>query len=493
MTEHELEQRLRAWYRAEVESATAPSALQASVAAIPAQLPYRARFFQTRRRFVLLAATAMLAALLIGGAIAIGSGLLRLPWLPDDRNLAIGRPSGWVAYVVALTDWNTPDGPTYESPGSPTRIALVRDGESSPTYIGGIDPPEPGTPTDEWLSIRQQCPAFSPDGTRLAYFERRPDEGGDGPDFRGTIVIAGIDVQTLQTRDEIRIPDVDVVACPVVWSPDGQSVAFVNSDATGTSLITVAGLDGSQRELRNPAPALGIPSFAWSPSGSAIALIDVSYPDGSSAEGRLWLVPLDDGQPRLMYEGHAEVKGPPSWSADGTRIAIAAAAAPAPTPDANGVISNKDPMWTVLVVPVEDGQPVREIGRGVGPAWSPIGDRIAYLAGPPPGEELSLTGSIVVFDTSTGTEQVIPAAPIPPGTALSDYNMGGGSGFWQPHEPRWSPDGEALVFVGTDGIWGTAILLTAPATGEELPTAMSETWVTEWCCEIPPSWQVDAP
>ena len=116
-----------------------------------------------------------------------------------------------------------------------------------------------------------------------------------------------------------------------------------------------------------------------------------------------------------------------------------------------------------------------------------------YLAGPPSGEELRLTGSIVVFDSSTGTEQTIPAAPIPPGTPLSAYNMGGGSGFWQPHEPRWSPDSEALVFVGTDGIWGTAILLTAPATGEEVPSAMSDTWVTEWCCEIPPSWQVDAP
>ncbi|HET6744808.1 MAG TPA: hypothetical protein VFH90_03055, partial [Candidatus Limnocylindria bacterium] len=180
MTEREFEQRLRGYYRAEVEGAgRMPAELRENVWAIPDRMPATAGLFQSRRAVVLFAA-AMLTALLVGGAIAIGAGLLRLPWERDDPPTIIARPGGWVAYVVALTDWNTPGGPAFETPGSPTRIALVRDGESTPIYIGGATPPEAGAPTDEWLSVRQQCPAFSPDGSHLAYLERQPDRGGGG-------------------------------------------------------------------------------------------------------------------------------------------------------------------------------------------------------------------------------------------------------------------------------------------------------------------------
>jgi hypothetical protein len=89
MTERELEQRLRSWYRADVDEAdSALAALRASVAAIPDEMPYRPGFFGSRRG-VLLVVAALLVALLVGSAIAAGAGLLRLPWLPDDRNLIV--------------------------------------------------------------------------------------------------------------------------------------------------------------------------------------------------------------------------------------------------------------------------------------------------------------------------------------------------------------------------------------------------------------------
>jgi hypothetical protein len=86
MTERELEQRLREWFQTEIgDGLEAPAELRASVAGIPDTMPTPVTVFGGRRNLALLAVAAMLAALLIGGALAVGSGLIRLPWMDDDR------------------------------------------------------------------------------------------------------------------------------------------------------------------------------------------------------------------------------------------------------------------------------------------------------------------------------------------------------------------------------------------------------------------------
>ena len=77
MTDRELEARLRAFYLTEVgEGETASLALRRDVAAIPRTIPQRARWFGRGRGLTLLAAAALL---LVGGAMAAGSGLVKLP------------------------------------------------------------------------------------------------------------------------------------------------------------------------------------------------------------------------------------------------------------------------------------------------------------------------------------------------------------------------------------------------------------------------------
>src|SRR5262245_27092924 len=95
MTDRELQERLTAWYAAEVpETERAPEELREAVAAIPATNPTPLRPLSRRRDLRLLAVAAILV---VGGALAAGSGLLRfksvVPPTPSEALLVTPRPS----------------------------------------------------------------------------------------------------------------------------------------------------------------------------------------------------------------------------------------------------------------------------------------------------------------------------------------------------------------------------------------------------------------
>jgi Tol biopolymer transport system component len=95
MTDRELKERLRAWYAGEVaETDTAPADLRERIAAIPASHPTPLRPLGRRRDLRLLAVAAIL---LVGGALAAGAGLLRMPFVvrpaPSDALLVAPEPS----------------------------------------------------------------------------------------------------------------------------------------------------------------------------------------------------------------------------------------------------------------------------------------------------------------------------------------------------------------------------------------------------------------
>jgi Galactose oxidase, central domain/Kelch motif len=102
MTDDELEQRLRAWYHAEVpEGETAPLSLRTGLTAITAIEPDPVGRSRRRRGMTLLAVAALLA---MGGAIAAGSGLVRLlsvvpspPTLPAPSSAIVPAPSSTAA------------------------------------------------------------------------------------------------------------------------------------------------------------------------------------------------------------------------------------------------------------------------------------------------------------------------------------------------------------------------------------------------------------
>jgi Tol biopolymer transport system component len=138
-------------------------------------------------------------------------------------------------------------------------------------------------------------------------------------------------------------------------------LAFVSA-ANGTRDIWLSEVDGSNpRPLTSDAESDSLPAI--SPDGSRVAFV-------STRGGRrgLWLVPALGGPPHSLVA--VEILDRPTWSADGSRLLYAAEGA-----------NHQPGLW---IVSADGGAPAQIPGvSGRCPAWSPVGDEIAYFTSVP--------------------------------------------------------------------------------------------------------------
>ena len=348
------------------------------------------------RRWIALAAAAVLLAALFGLALALVGSHQR----PTNERLTFVRNGDlWVA----------------AGDGSGARLLVAHDPADQEFGYMGVQMSPDGTRLAAVLSLRPggNCPEpqriaiLTADGRSLATFpaECGPVPVAWSPDSLHLAVfgLGGLSLLDRQGRFEraLDLPAAYRAADPkfnlsVSWSPDSRWVAITgcscNSENNGAWLLAVDG--SAAREVRAPRGGNAM-SLAWSPDATRLAIgvntwSEPSHvPDGPH---EVWVVNVDGGSAeRVATADEAlQVSG---WSPDGTWIAY------------TGEV--------VLRLVRPDGSGTRlEAMSTIGPfspwatPWS-AGGRMFYLVAPQAPvaatpADLHSTGSIMVFDPAVG-------------------------------------------------------------------------------------------
>ena len=153
----------------------------------------------------------------------------------------------------------------------------------------------------------QATPAFSPDGTLVAFRQ------SDGANKAGIYAAAVGGEKTVQLTS-------DLGDCCPTWSPDSRQIAFSRYSDGVLSILTVPVLGGREHRLYRGKESMG-GGLSWSPDGNSIAY--VASPSGDRTRSSISFLSLAD------YSTHEITSPPPGYldrspmfSPDGKRLAF---------------------------------------------------------------------------------------------------------------------------------------------------------------------------
>jgi Tol biopolymer transport system component len=290
MTDDQLELRLRDWYRAEIPAdEAAPAGLRSSLVTMPQTSPASRRWLAPKRRLILLAAAALVAVAIVGGALAVGSGIVKLPSVPPSIAPPTASPTPSASASQDLASANPSPNSQLATPSSslePCVTAGVPAGDALPAvdgkgvqgmgqsrgvYVAGRSPRlwavNPGQSSATLIASISTAPDtidvldISPDGSnaliKLASF------GGSSGECTGLYLVRVDGSGATRLTTSGRSPT-------GAFSPDGRRIAYSTSASpgtittldleTGATVDQLCGSDYSNFEIH------------WSPSGQRIAV-----------------------------------------------------------------------------------------------------------------------------------------------------------------------------------------------------------------------------
>jgi Tol biopolymer transport system component len=353
-----------------------------------------------RRRVATLCATAAVVAAMVAAAAMVGTRGAAPQPAPPTFPIPGPGARGWVAF----------DADQGEDRGG--AIYLVRPGEDARRLEVAAS-----STTDD------ACPAWSPDGTRLLFGRLLGAPNTSSRDAE--LVIVPVDGDgAAGSPTEIGLDGFDVLPgfephpCGI-WSPDGRWVAF----AGGGEVWVV---DTQAREIRR-LPDQSPIDLEWRPGTDELALTgDMGSMRSSDRHSTpVTLYSVSTGKSRQLGSVDAAYL---TWSPDGSTLAYA------------GV--GLDELRLVDADGSNDGSLLADMGdpanHGLGPVWSPLGDRILYQRRVGCCE----LSEVVLVSTVDGTTKVLEN----PKRSDPDGHPDDPGSTWWPYTVTWSPDGTTLLY-----------------------------------------------
>jgi dipeptidyl aminopeptidase/acylaminoacyl peptidase len=216
-------------------------------------------------------------------------------------------------------------------------------------------------------------------------------------------------------------------------SPDGGTIAFVHQlEDVSPAIATIPIGGGTPTWLTDP-QLFVTDGPSWSPDGTKIAF--AAHDDQTQ---RIYVMEADGSRPRPVTGQDVFWPEGAAWSPDGTLIAFSASPVSGDEEPSVWDIYTVGPDGTGLVNVTQTSDPE---GNEFGPAWSPDGRRVAFMA-PFEGRD-----GVWVMPAAGGQAQLVAHA-----AELE-------------HDLVWAPDGSSLL--ASDGDWIYRIEVTPPTDARE--------------------------
>ncbi len=256
----------------------------------------------------------------------------------------------------------------------------------------------------------------------------------------------------------------------VALSPDGATVAWTVRGREGSALhlSSVAHPDAATEKLVTVAGATncGYNTPIWSPDGQTLAFLsNCAALEGKQTEGQLQLFLWSKKTGEVHQLTHLTgAMQQPAWSPDGKAIGFlfvenasrSAGALDAMKPFAGVIGEDGVEIQRVYAVSTESGN-----GQALTPAslhvyeftWAPSTKQIAFIAANPPGENTWWVAKLYTAPVQTPYEQMSRATdsvrtPGSPQIILDPSKVTGPLHALQIAVPRFSPDGSRIAFIG---------------------------------------------
>ena len=261
-----------------------------------------------------------------------------------------------------------------------TLACVVLSGISAGAQTPPMALPKVAPTVDQVLSLKRVgSPEISPDGRRVAYTVR--DTNWDDNSYDTQIWIAdvttGASRQLTQSKKSSQSP---------AWSPDGSRLAFISDRTDKRQIYLINPLGGEADALTSLDE--GVATFAWAPDGKAIAYTSTEPKSAALKEREkkfgefqvveqdyrmthLFVIDVVTRATRTLTSGALTV-GSYAWSPDGKSIAFDHRVNASPASSGSADIS------IVSIADASERKLVTQDGPDARPVWSPDGSQIAF-------------------------------------------------------------------------------------------------------------------